>query len=85
MPFPSLHRSEHEARNWSLVRAGGYGAAIGAAAAAFKTLGPPSVTGGGFAGGRFGVAAEIVGAALVFALLCMAAAALRNILVRRLS
>ena len=83
MPFPSLRRSEDTAHDWSLARAAGYGAAIGAAAAAFKTLGPTAVTAGGIRG--FGSPAEIAGAALVFALLCMATAALRNFLVRHLT
>lgn len=56
-----------------------YGGAVGAVAAAFKLLapwgGPHSAT---------AIAEEIVGAALAFALLCGLAAALRNLVMRRL-
>jgi hypothetical protein len=66
-------------RLWNTGRATAYGAAIGAVAAAFKLFAPwsaphvmPSIT------------TELVGAALAFALLCGVAAALRNLIVRRL-
>ena len=72
MPLPSLYLAGG-ARAWSIARAAGYGGAIGALAAMFKTFGPLRV--GGFL--------EIVGAALGFALLCGGAAALRNFIARR--
>jgi len=67
---------------WNTGRAMAYGAAIGAAAAAFKLLAPwsapathaPAV-----------MARELIGAALAFALMCGVGAALRNIIVRRLT
>ncbi len=76
MPLPSLYLPGN-ARPWSVARAAAYGAGIGALAAAFKT----------FALHQDGAAAhlwEIAGAALAFALLCAGAAALRNVLARRL-
>jgi hypothetical protein len=64
---------------WNTGRATAYGAAIGAAAAAFKLLapwgGPHSLA---------AVAREVAGAALAFALLCGLATALRNFVARRL-
>lgn len=78
MPLPSLHRLD--ARAWNLVHAAGYGAVLGALAAAFKTLGP-------FRTGTKDLAdslIEIAVAALAFALLCAVAAALRNFIARRL-
>jgi len=57
-----------------------YGAAIGAVAAAFKLFAPwnePRSLGA--------IALELVGAALAFALLCGVAAALRNVILRRLT
>jgi hypothetical protein len=81
MPLPSLYQSGQNATPWNVVHAAGYGALIGALAGLFKALGPfraanavASLTGGG---------KEIAGAALVFALLCAGAAALRNFLARR--
>jgi hypothetical protein len=85
MPFPSLYRSAERAHDWSLARAATYGAALGALAAAFKTLGPSAVGGGGLADGLPAALALIAAAALGFALLCAAAAGLRNFLARRLS
>jgi hypothetical protein len=87
MPLPSLWISGDSAQAWSITRAAAYGAALGALAAAFKTLAPLR-----------GVAAlatnapdnfvanvqEIAGAALAFALLCAGASALRNFIARRL-
>jgi len=61
-----------------------FGAAIGAVAAGFKLLAPASL---GLWSGAHGIAAiarEIVGAALLFALLCGLAAAVRNFAVGRL-
>ncbi len=57
-----------------------YGAVIGVAAAAFKSFSP-------WAGPHslIAIAEEFAGAALAFALLCAAAAALRNFVARRLN
>lgn len=74
--LPSLFASEEGARAWNVARAAGYGAALGALAALFKTFGPLH------AGAPAGLG-EIVGATLGFALLCAGAAALRNFLARR--
>jgi hypothetical protein len=59
------------------MRAAGYGAGIGIAAAALRLLGPAAAA-------PPAPAVEILGAALGFALLCAAAAALRNFIARRL-
>jgi len=67
-------------RAWNTGRATACGAAIGAVAAAFKSLAP---WGGPHAPAA--IVREIVGAALAFALLCGLAAALRNFIVRRLA
>ena len=56
-----------------------YGAAIGVVAAGFKLIAPWSEP-----QSFLGVAEEMVGAALAFALLCGLAAALRNFIARRL-
>jgi uncharacterized membrane protein len=77
MPLPSFYVSGDKPRAWSVVRAATYGAALGAVAGLFKMLGlthqaaATSVT-------------EIVGVTLAFALLCAGAAALRNVIARRL-
>jgi hypothetical protein len=75
-------------RPWNTLHAIGYGAAIGLAAAAFKLFGPW----GEFWGAHWaepqsnaGVAKELIGAMLAFAVLCGLAAALRNFVLRRLS
>lgn len=78
MPIPSLYFSGDGTRRWSITRAAAYGAGIGALAALFKTFGPLHEVGS--ISGRI---LEIGGVALAFALLCAAAAALRNFLVRR--
>jgi hypothetical protein len=77
MPLPSLYIADGT-QAWSVARAAAYGGAIGALAAMFKTLRPldGSVSNAG------GIV-EIAGAALGFALLCGAAAALRNFIARR--
>lgn len=80
--LPSLFQSSENAQAWSVVHAAGYGAVIGALAALFKTLGPLHAANAGSS--LTGRAAEIAGAAVVFALLCAGAAALRNFLARRL-
>jgi hypothetical protein len=66
-------------QSWNTGRATAYGAAIGIVAAAFKVLAPWSEPRAAPA-----MAMELVGAALAFALLCGVAAALRNVIVRRL-
>lgn len=80
MPLPSLYKSEDPARSWNVIHAAGYGAVVGALAAAFKTLGPFHVGAANLADGLL----EIGGAVLAFALLCAAAAALRNFIAQRL-
>jgi hypothetical protein len=56
-----------------------YGAGIGFIAAAFKLFAPWAQTHAPMA-----IAEELIGASLAFALLCGLAAALRNLIVRRL-
>ena len=75
--LPSLYVSGDKAQAWSLWRAAACGAAVGAAAALLKTLGPSHQT-------LTASLPEIAAAALGFALLCLGAAALRNLLARRL-
>jgi hypothetical protein len=79
--LPSLYKSNEPDRVWNVLHAAGYGAGIGVLAAIFKTLGPARA---GRGVNLFGNLTEIVLAALAFALLCAAAAMLRNYLVRRL-
>ena len=79
MPIPSLYPDNEGARDWRLTRAAAYGAGIGLAAALFKMLGPSN--------DKIWVPArffELAEAALAFALLCAAAAFVRNMLARRL-
>jgi hypothetical protein len=76
--LPSLYASGEGGRAWSLTRAAAYGAGIGALAALFKIFGLHQ---SGSAGAPLW---EIAGAALAFALLCAGAAAVRNVLARRL-
>jgi hypothetical protein len=81
MPLPSFYRSQEPARAWNVFHAAGYGAVLGALAALFKTLGPFA------AGAQRGFTdhlLEIALGTLAFALLCGAAATLRNFLARRL-
>lgn len=83
--LPSFYLSADKARAWSITRAAGYGAGIGAVAAALKTLGPAHGPFAGSIGQRFlPILPEIAVAALSFALLCAAAAALRNFIAQRL-
>lgn len=87
MPLPSLWVSGDGGRAWSISRAAGYGAALGALAAVFKTIGPSHVATAVTATATVNFVAnvpEIAGAALIFALLCAGAAALRNHIARRL-
>jgi len=78
MPLPSFFASGDSPRVWSVTRAAVYGAGIGAFAASFKTLGPRHE-----AGSAPAHLLEIAAAALAFALLCAAAAALHNFIARR--
>lgn len=85
MPLPSLYRSGEPTRAWNIAHAAGYGAVLGALAAAFKTLGPFHAGAGNLAAGHLaGSLVEIAVAAVAFALLCAAAALLRNFIARRL-
>jgi hypothetical protein len=80
MLFPSFFRWRAPARTWNVAHAAFYGAIIGAAAAVFKTFGP-------YRAGTVNLSAgllEIGEAMLAFALLCAAAAMLRNFLARHL-
>jgi hypothetical protein len=70
---------QSDTKPWNSARAMLYGALIGGIAAAFKLLAPWSAPHSALA-----IAEEIAGAALAFALLCGVAAALRNLVVRRL-
>ncbi len=79
MPFPLFFVSGDGKRAWSVRRAAACGAGVGALAALFKTFGPLHETGSVPA--HF---LEIAAAALAFALLCTAAAALRNFIARGL-
>ena len=86
MPLPSFFSSRQGGRAWSVPRAAGYGAVIGAIAAALKTLGPLREAALPAGGATEALAAnwlEIAGATLAFALLCGGAAALRNFIARR--
>jgi hypothetical protein len=85
MPLlPSLRSSETTAQPWSIGRAAAYGAFIGVLAALFKAWAPLRLTAEVQSRGLSAVAVEVVGAAIGFALLCAAAAALRNFLARQL-
>lgn len=81
MPLPSLFRSQDAARPWNLVYAALCGGGLGAFAGLLKTFNPfrpvPSET-------LTNHLADIAVAALGFALLCAAAAALRNFIARHL-
>jgi hypothetical protein len=63
---------------WNTGRATAYGAVVGAVAAAFKLFAPWSEP-----HAMVAIAMELLGAALAFALLCGVAAALRNVIARR--
>jgi hypothetical protein len=82
MPLPSFYRSDDGFRPWRIRHAAACGAALGALAALFKKLAPLGVVGG--LSHRPAGIAEIAAVALGFALVCAAAAALRNFLARRL-
>jgi hypothetical protein len=77
MPLPSLFVSGEAPRAWSVARAAAYGAALGAGAGLLKTL--------GFSHQAVAVSVpEIAAAVFGFAVLCAGAAALRNVVARRL-
>jgi hypothetical protein len=80
MPLPSLFKSSQSGHAWSVIHAAGYGALVGALAALFKTFGPLQAGGGKLTDHLI----EIGAAAVAFALLCAAAAMLRNFIARRL-
>jgi len=67
-------------RSWNTTRATAYGAVIGLGAALIKSLAPWSSAQPGAA-----IVKELIGASLAFALLCGLAAALRNVVQRRLA
>jgi hypothetical protein len=77
--LPSLFTSEDHPRPWSMWRAALYGAGIGFLAALIKAFGPFHS-----ADRALPLALDIDVAVVAFALLCAAAALLRNLLVRRL-
>jgi hypothetical protein len=80
--LPSFYRAGDSFRPWRVTHAAACGACLGAFAALFKTMAPASVAGG--LSGRPAGFAEVAAVALAFALLCAAAAMLRNFLARRL-
>lgn len=82
MPLPSFYRSGESFRPWRIMYAAACGAALGALAALFKTMAPVGLTGGLL--GRTAAIGQIAGVAACFALLCAAAALLRNFVARRL-
>jgi hypothetical protein len=75
-----VRRTEGAAEPWDTGRAMLYGAAIGFVAAIFKLLAPWGVV-----HARRAIVMELAGAMLAFALLCGIAAALRNLLAKRLA
>jgi hypothetical protein len=77
MPLPSLYISGDNARDWSVARAAGYGAVLGALAGLFRTFGLLHQPSGASV-------TDIAVGALGFAVLCAGAAALRNRIARRL-
>ena len=86
MPFPSLHFATDNVRAWSVARAAAYGAGLGVVAALFKTLGPlreAASVGESFTERSAANLLEAASAALAFALICAAAACLRNFIARR--
>ena len=67
-------------RPWNTMRAMAYGGVIGLGAAAVKSFAPWRDAASGAA-----IAKELIGATLAFALLCGLAAALRNVIQRRIT
>ena len=82
MPLPSFYRSGESFQPWRVTHAAACGAGLGALAALFKILAPSGVAAdlSGRPAGVLGIAAVALG----FALLCAAAAMLRNFVARRL-
>jgi hypothetical protein len=80
MPIPSFYFSRNHTRPWNVARAAAYGAGIGVLASLLKTFGPLSHK----ADQAATHAVEVTAAAIFFALLCAGAAALRNLIARRL-
>lgn len=79
--LPSLYLPGDKAKPWSVLRAAGLGGALGLVAALIKTMTP---IGGGWHPNFVTSLPEVACAALGFALLCAAAAALRNFIAQRL-
>jgi len=81
MPLPSLYRSQDTARPWNITYAALCGAGIGLVAGLLKTFNPfraaPAET-------LTDHLVDVALAALGFAAFCAAAAALRNVIARRL-
>lgn len=87
MPLPSLYISADRPREWSIARAATYGAALGAVAGLLKAFGPlhKAIAAADWSNGiLLANIPEIAAAAVGFALLCAGAAALRNLIARRL-
>jgi len=82
MPLPSFYRSGDSYRPWRVTYAAACGAGIGALAALIRTMAPVGLSGGLV--GRTAAIGEIAAVAACFALLCAAAALLRNFVARRL-
>ena len=82
MPLPSFYRSGETFHPWRITYAAACGAGLGALAALFKTMTPIGLSGGLL--GRPAAVGQIVAVAACFALLCAAAAMLRNFVARRL-
>ena len=77
MPLPSLYIFGDQPRAWNIAHVAAGGAALGAVVGLLKTV--------GFSHQAIAVSIpEIAGAILGFALLCAGAAALRNVVARRL-
>jgi hypothetical protein len=81
MPLPSFYQSQDAARPWHVTYAALCGAGIGLVAGLLKTFNPfrPAA-----AESLTNHLVDVVLAALGFALLCAAAAALRNVIARHL-
>lgn len=82
MPLPSFYRAGDSFRPWRVTYAAACGAGLGALAALFKTMAPIGLTGSLL--GRTAGIGQIAAVAASFALLCAAAAVLRNYVARRL-
>jgi uncharacterized protein YqgC (DUF456 family) len=84
--LPSFYAAKEGVHPWSIGRWSIGGAALGAVAGIFKALGALTSAATTVSVGEWIAAKgpEIVAAAVAFALLCAAVAALRNFLARRL-